>query len=768
MTAVQDREIGAHRKRVEDPRLVRGEGQYVDDLRLPGTLELVFVRSDYAHANINGVDLNAARAAPGVAAAWDGEHVKDVARITNSIAIEGRKISPLPPLAYGKVTHAGYAVAAVAAESKYQARDAAALVEIDYDPLPVVTKPEQAMLPDAPVLWPELGTNVAYHFVKEGGDVNGVFANAEHTLSLRLAHSRLAQVPMEPRGILASYDKEKDFLTVWRSTQSPFGTRGALAQVLGRPASSIRVIAPDVGGGFGAKGGMYPDELVAVLMSIELGRPVRWVSTRMEDLLFTMQGRDQINLVDVAYTGEGILTGLKVKTIFNIGGVLLTHGAAPPLRVRDFATGAYRFVAHRAEAYGVYTNTGPTGPYRGAGRPEAAYVAEQAVEAVANALGLDPIDARRRNFIQPDEFPYKTPGGSIYDSGDYELATGRALEMAGYERLREEQRQARERGEIVGIGVATTIEVSAQGSEYGSVEIQPDGSIVATTGSSSHGQGHETSFAQVVADRLGVPFEKIKVVHGDTSTMPRGGGTGGSRSLVVGGSALSKASDAVIEKAVKVAAAMLEVAVEDLAFVRGGVQVTGAPEQRLELGEIAAAAKEGIGLPEGESGLKDDADFSAEVSAIPFAASVAVVKIERETGRVKLDRMIVVDDIGTVVNPMIVYGQIEGGLAQGVAESLYEHLEWDSEGQPLTATLQDYAVPTAHMLPHFELDLTITKSPYNPIGAKGVGESGCVSAPPVITNAVRDALAPFGITDIGMPFTSDKVWRALRDAGALG
>jgi carbon-monoxide dehydrogenase large subunit len=764
MQAVHDREIGAQRKRVEDPRLVRGEGQYVDDMRLPGTLEVVFVRSDYAHARINSVDLSAALAQPGVVAAWDGEHVKNVTRMANTIAIEDKNVSPLPPLAHGKVTLAGYPVVAIAAESKYAARDGAALVEIDYDPLPVVTDPEQAMQPGAPLLWPDFGSNVAYHFVRDGGDVDAVFANAEHTLSLRLKHSRLAQVPMEPRGILASYDRANDLLTVWRSTQSPFGTRGTIAQVTGRPPSSIRVIAPDVGGGFGAKGGLYPDELLVVLMALELDRPVRWVSTRMEDLLFTMQGRDQVNLVDVAYTSEGVMTGLKVKTIHNVGGVLLTHGAAPPLRVRDFASGAYRFKAHRAEAYGVYTNTGPTGPYRGAGRPEAAYVAEQAMEAVAKALDLDPIEARRRNFIQPEQFPYKTPIGSVYDSGDYDLATKRALEMAGYEQLREEQRQARERGELYGIGVATTIEVSAQGSEYGSVEIEPDGTIVAKTGSSSHGQGHETSFAQVVADRLGVPFEKVKIVHGDTASMPRGGGTGGSRSMVVGGSALSKSSDAVIEKAVRVASAMLEVSAEDLVFVRGGVQVQGAPEQRLELAEIAAAAKEGIGLPEGERGLRDESDFSAEVSAIPFAASVVVVKIEKETGTVKLERMVVVDDIGTVVNPLIVYGQIMGGLTQGIAESLYEHLEWDSEGQPLTATLQDYAVPTAHMLPTYELDMTITKSPYNPIGAKGVGESGCVSAPPAITNAVMDALAPLGITNIGMPFTPQKIWRAIHAA----
>jgi carbon-monoxide dehydrogenase large subunit len=764
MQAVRDREIGAFRKRVEDPRLVRGEGQYVDDVRLPGTADVVFVRSDYAHARITRVDLSAARAQPGVLAVWDGARVKDATRMPNTIAIEDKHVSPLPPLAHGLVTLAGYPVVAVVAEDRYRARDAAALVEIEYEPLPIVTSPEEALKPDAPLVWPELGTNVAYHLVKEGGDVDGVFASAQHTLSLRLVHSRLAQVPMEPRGILASYDRANDVLTVWRSTQSPFGTRNTLATVLGRPAGSIRVIAPDVGGAFGSKGGLYPDELAVVMLALELDVPVRWVSTRMEDLLFTMQGRDQVNLVDVAYTSEGVLTGLKVKTIHNVGGVLLTHGAAPPLRVRDFATGAYRFVAHRAEGFGVYTNTGPTGPYRGAGRPEAAYIAEQAVEAVAKALDLDPIEARRRNFIRPHQFPYRTPGGSVYDSGDYELATQRALEMASYELLREEQRQARERGELMGIGIATTIEVSGQGSEFGSVEVEPDGSVVAKTGSSSHGQGHETSFAQVVADRLGVPFEQVRIVHGDTATMPKGGGTGGSRSLVVGGSALSKASDGVIEKAIKVAAAVLEVSADDLAFVRGGVQVQGAPERRLELDAIAAAAREGIGLDDGERGLRDDTDFQADVSAIPFAASVAVVIVERETGRVRLDRLIVVDDIGTVVNPLIVYGQIAGGLTQGVGEALYERLAWDEEGQPLTATLQDYAVPTAQMVPTYELDMTITPTPFNPIGAKGVGESGCVSAPPAITNAVLDALAPLGISDVGMPFTSEKLWRAIRDA----
>jgi aerobic carbon-monoxide dehydrogenase large subunit len=761
-------EIGAHRKRVEDPTLLRGEGQYLDDLRLPGTLEVAFVRSTYAHARIRGVDVSAALAAPGVAAVWDGSRVSDVPRLPNTVPIEGKRVSPLPPLAQDRVTMVGYPVAIVAAANRYLARDAAELVAVDYEPLPVVVDPERARAEDAPILHPELGSNVAYHLVKQGGDVEGAFARAPRRVSVRLKHSRLAQVPMEPRGIMAHDDKASGLLTVWRSTQSPFGTRAALAAVLGRPPASIRVIAPAVGGGFGAKGAVYPDELAVVLLAIELGVPVRWTSTRMEDLQFTMQGRDQDQRVEVACEEDGTILGLTVTTLYNVGGVLMSPVAAPPLRVTDYATGAYRIPAYRAEAFGVYTNVGPGGPYRGAGRPEAAFVAERAIEEVARTLGLDPVEVRRRNFLHPDEFPYTTPVGSVYDSGDYGPALDRALEIADYARLRAEQRAARERGELLGIGIATTIEVSGQGNEFGSVEVEPDGTVVARSGSSSHGQGHLTSFAQVVADRLGVPFEKVRIIQGDTAAMPSGGGTGGSRSMVVGGSAVARASDGVIEKALRVAAGMLEAAPDDLEYRRGGVEVRGAPERRVELAEIARFAAESGALGDGERGLRDETTFAADGSAIPFAATVAVVRIDRESGRVRLERIVAVDDIGTVVNPVIVDGQIAGGLAQGIGEALYERLAWDEEGQLLTATLQDYAVPTAEMVPDYELDLTCTPSPFNPLGAKGVGESGCVSAPPAIVNAVLDALAPLGVTDLQMPLTSEKVWRAIRAAEAGG
>jgi carbon-monoxide dehydrogenase large subunit len=764
MQAVHEQEIGAHRKRVEDPRLVCGEGQYVDDLRLPGTVDVAFARSAYGHALITRVDLSAASQAPGVLAVWDGAHLKDLPRVPNNVPFPEKHVSPLPPLAVDRVTLAGYPIAAVVASNRYAARDAADLIEIDYDPLPVVTSAERALEADAPILWPELGTNVAYHFQKEGGDVEGVFANADRTMSLRLQHPRLSQVPMECRAILAHYDREQDFLTVWRSTQSPFASRGMLASVLGRSEDTIRVIAPDVGGAFGAKSAMYPDELTAVLLAMELGVPVRYIATRMEDQLLMLQGRDQVNLVDVAYQNDGTITGLKVKTIHNVGGVLLHPMATPPGRVADYATGAYRIKAFRAEAFAVYTNTSPVGPYRGAGRPEAAYIAERGIEEVARTLGLDPIEARRRNFIQPDQFPFRTPQGSLYDSGDYDLATRKALEIVGYDALREEQKRARERGELLGIGIATTIEISGFGNEYGSVEIQSDGSVIARTGSSSHGQGHETSFAQVVADRLGVPFEKVKILHGDTAQTPRGGGTGGSRSLVVGGGAMFRASDKVAEKAIRVAAAVLEVSPEDLSYVRGGVEVQGAPEQRIELAQIAEAAERGVGLPEGERGLKDDIQFEVDGAAIPFAATVAVVRIDRDTGRVTIERCVAVDDIGTVVNPLIVDGQVAGGLTQGIGEALYEAMQWDEEGQPLTSTLADYAVPTAHMVPSYDLEMTVTKSPFNPLGAKGVGESGCVSAPPAIANAILDALAPLGVKDITMPFTSYKLWQAIHDA----
>ena len=771
MTLTASQEIGAHRKRVEDPRLIQGQGQYVDDLQLPGTLEVAFLRSTYAHARLARVDLEAARRAPGVLAAWSGEQVRDRPRVPNRIAFDELNVSPLPPLADDLVTMVGYPIAAVVAADRYTARDAADLIEVEYEPLPTVTSAEQALEPEAPILYPAFGTNVAYRIVNEGGDVDGAFARADHSLSLRLAHPRLAQVPMEPRGILASYDREQDLLTVWRSTQSPFLTRNLLAAVLQRPESSIRVIAPDVGGAFGSKSALYPDELSVVLLAMELSVPLRWVSTRVEDLQLTLQGRDQVNLVEAAYTSDGLITGLKVRCIFNVGGVLVHPQATPPWRVANYAPGAYRIGAFRFEALGVYTTTSPTGPYRGAGRPEAAFIAERTVEAVARQLGLDPLEVRRRNFVRPDDFPYRNAAGALYDSGNYEAALDHALELAGYAELRERQARLRAEAEregrpppLFGIGLATTIEVSGQGQEFGSVEVEPDGTVVAHTGSSSHGQGHETSFAQVVADFLEVPFENVRIVHGDTASMPTGGGTGGSKSMVLGGGALAVASDAVKRKAIQVASALLEASPDDLVYREGGVEVTGVPERRVQLVEIAGAAQNGVGLPAGEQGLRHGDSFKPEADAVPFGATVAVVSIDRETGRVHLERLIAVDDCGTVVNPLIVDGQVAGGLTQGIAEALYEQIAFDEDGQLLTASLLDYAVPTAHMVPEYELDNVETPSPNNPLGAKGIGESGCVAAPPAVVNAVLDALAPLGIENLEMPLTSEKVWRAIQAA----
>jgi carbon-monoxide dehydrogenase large subunit len=753
------REVGSHRKRVEDPRLVRGQGCYVDDFRLPGTLEVAFVRSAYAHAELNGVSVEQARRAPGVVAVWTGEDVKDRPRLPSRLKLDQLKLSPLPALADGRVTCVGYPVAIVVADSKSQARDAAELVEVEYAPLPAVTTVEEAMRDGAPLVWPELGTNVAYHVLKQGGDVDGALAR-DRTLSIRVAHSRLAQVPMEPRAILASYDRQADLLTVWRSTQSPFLTRAQLSAVLGRPEESIRVIAPDVGGAFGSKSAVYPDEAAVALLAMQLDRPVRWVSTRIEDLQLTLQGRDQTNLIDVAYTDEGRITALKVRCLFNVGGVLLHPVAAPPLRVTDYGTGAYRIPAYRAEAFGVYTNTSPTGPYRGAGRPEAAMVAEQAVEAVARALGRDPLEVRRTNFLTPDEFPYTTPVGTVYDSGNYERGLRRALELAGYDELRAQQRQVLAAGkELLGIGIATTVEVSGQGQEFGSIEVSADGGIVARTGSSSHGQGHETSFAQVVAESLGVPFEKVRLIHGDTAELPTGGGTGGSRSMVLGGSALAASSEQIKARAVEIAASALEVSTADLVYADGGVHVVGVPERRLSLAEIARLAESANG------GLRHADTFVAPGDAIPFGALVAVVRIQRDTGKVRLERLVAVDDCGTVVNPLIVDGQVAGGLTQGIGEALYEQIVFGPDGQLLTSSLLEYAVPKASMVPEYELDLVETKSPNNPLGAKGIGESGCVSAPPAILNAVLDALEPLGVQRLDMPLTSEKVWRAIHTGG---
>ncbi len=750
-------EVGTHRKRVEDPRLLRGEGQYVEDLRLEDVAEVAFVRSTYAHARIVRVDTSAAQAAPGVLAVLTGDDVKDVPRIpSRARGVHQHHLSPLPPLASEAVKLAGYPIVAIAAAAKQLARDAVDLVEVDYDPLPAVTSAEAALERGAPLLYPEFGTNLAYT-VEKGSSTSGAVSG--RTLHLRLAHSRLAQVPMEPRAIAAYYERKADRLTVWRSTQSPFLTRSTLSAVLGRPEESIRVIAPDVGGAFGSKSGLYPDELATVLLAMRLDRPVRWVSSRSEDLLFTLQGRDQVNLVDATFTDEGLITGLHVRCIHNLGGVQMHPVATPPMRVSDYACGAYRIKSYHVEGLGVLTNTSPTGPYRGAGRPEAGFIAERTIEEVARTLGLDPVEVRRRNFIRPHEFPYTNGAGAVYDSGNYELALGRALELADYSALRERQRQLRTAatdGPLLGIGVATTIEVSGQGQEFGSIEIAPDGAVIARTGSSSHGQGHETSFAQVVADALGVPFESVRVLHGDTDETPTGGGTGGSRSLVVGASALRSSADQVKQRALELAAGIFEVSIDDLEYASGGVQVAGVPDRALSLFEIAARAP---------SRLREDANFAVAGDAVPFGATIAVVSIDRETGKVRIERMIAVDDCGTVVNPLIVDGQVSGGLAQGVAEALYERIVFSDDGQLLTGSLLEYAVPKADMLPDWELDLVATPSPNNPLGAKGVGESGCVAAPPAIVNAVFDALAPLGFdpltTPLDMPLTPEKLWRTI-------
>jgi carbon-monoxide dehydrogenase large subunit len=765
MTTPLGSEIGLHRKRVEDPRLLRGEGQYVDDLQLEHVAEVAFVRSTYAHARIVGVATESAQKAPGVLAVWTGDDVKNLPRMpSRARGVDQHHLSPLPALASDLVTMVGYPLAAVVATDRRLARDATELIEVDYAPLPTITSAEQALEADAPRLYPEFGTNLVYSVTRGNPDAADAVAAAERQLHLRLQHSRLAQVPMEPRAIAASYDRGTDLLTVWRSTQSPFLTRGALAAVLGRAEDSIRVIAPDVGGAFGSKSSLYPDELVAVLLAMTLDRPVRWVSTRGEDLAFTLQGRDQVNLVDAGFTGDGEITALHVRCVHNVGGVQLHPVATPPMRVVDYASGAYRISSYFAEGLGVLTNTSPTGPYRGAGRPEAAFVAERTIEEVGRSLGLDPVEIRRRNFIRSDEFPYRTGAGTMYDSGEYERALDHALELAGYQHLREQQKHLREDARqsgkplpLFGIGIATTVEVSGQGQEFGSIEVQPDGSVVARTGSSSHGQGHETSFAQVVASALSVPFESVRVLHGDTRETPTGGGTGGSRSLVVGGNALASSAEGIKHQAIQVAAGLLEVGVEDVAYVDGGVQVVGVPDRRLTLAQIAAES--------GDAGLHQNDNFSAPGDAVPFGATVAVVSIDRETGRVHIRRLVAVDDCGTVVNPLIVDGQVSGGLAQGVAEALYERIVFSDDGQLLTGSLLEYAVPTAEMLPDWELDLVATPSPNNPLGAKGIGESGCVSAPPAVVNAVLDALAPLGLdplkTPLDMPLTSEKIWRAI-------
>jgi carbon-monoxide dehydrogenase large subunit len=765
-----DREpyVGRPFKRSEDAKLVTGRGLYVEDIRLPGLAHLAFVRSPHAHARVRGLSADAARRAPGVVRVATAADLGPLGPLPFMATIPGLKQAPCPYLAGATVDSTGVPVAAVVAESAALARDAAELIEVDYEPLPPIADAERGLEAGAALAHTELGTNQAFSWPLKGGDLDGAFGRAARVVKVRLDHNRLAGAPMEPRGVLARYDAGSGELTLWLTTQNPFLSRADLAAVLGFPEHKLRVIAPDVGGGFGVKGPLYREEVVAAWLARELGRPIRWMSTRTEDLLTTIQARAAVTEAEGAVTADGEIVALRARAVFDLGAHLLSLSLVPPMSAATHIFGPYRIQNAELLSLGVYTNTAPTGPYRGSGRPVGVYLIERVMDEAARALALDPVEIRRRNFVAPDAFPHRTPFGPAYDSGNYARALDRVVELAGYRALRREQAEARRRGEIMGIGVAAYVEsTNVLGWESGVVRVERSGKVTAITGASPHGQGHETTFAQVIADQLGVAWEDVVVRHGDTLGAPQAIGTFGSRSAGLGGNALARAAAEVRDKGRRLAARLLEASPEDLQLVRGGFQVKGLAEKVVGWDRIGEFAHRGMGLPREETpGLEATVFFRQDQPSWSFGAGLAVVRVTRETGQVRVERFVAVDDCGNAINPLLVDGQIVGGFAQGLGQTLLERIVYGEDGQLLTGTFMEYAIPRADDMPELVVDRTVTPSPLNPLGVKGVGEGSACVAPPAIVNAVVDALAPFGIHHVDIPLTPEKIWRAIRAATA--
>ncbi len=764
--------IGRSRKRVEDQRLISGQGLYVDDVRLPGTLSLAMVRSPYPHARIKGVQLAAARSLPGVVDAIDGRETAHLEYFTRNNLVEGTKWPPFLPLTIDKARYAGDGVAAVLAETRYQAEDAARLVEVEYEPLPAVTEPEAALAGGARLLHDAFGTNGAYEasYGSAPEDWDAAFALAEHVVSLRIEHNRLAPVAIEPRGALFSYDPTERRLDAWISTQRPHPNREELARVFQLDPDRVRVICQDVGGAFGSKSVIYREYIVAAYLSIKHGRPVRFIATRSEDFQACSAGRGLVSYVEAGFKKDGELLAIRSRVFGDLGAYMAGSTSLTPSRAGRLICGAYRVRHARSEVVGVFTNKAPAGPYRGAGRPEGALTIERVMDVAAHQLGIDPVAIRRRNFIRPDEFPWTTPFGLTYDSGDYERTLDHALALGDYAGLLQERSEARARGELHGIGLSTFIEPSGGGFEVGSVRVEADGSVTAATGSASHGQGHVTTWAQILADRLSVPIERITVLENDTAVTPPGIGTMGSRSTYLGGGAMARAADAVLDKMKRLVGHALEVDPADLVMDDGSFHPAGDPAHALPWSEVAAMAYQPDRLPPGEEvGLAVTDRFQAPSEAWGHGTHLVALSVDRGTGAIRIRKLLAVDDAGVVINPLLAEGQIAGGLAQGVAQALFEEMAYDPEsGAVLTGTMMDYEIPTARDLPPFQLGETETPSPLNPLGVKGLGEAGTVGIPAAVVNAVVDALwDEYGVTQLNMPLTPAKMWSILNGgAGA--
>ncbi|MFF3362333.1 xanthine dehydrogenase family protein molybdopterin-binding subunit [Streptomyces misionensis] len=780
------REVGRARLRKEDARLLTGQTTWTDNIQVAGMLHLAILRSPMAHARITRVDVAPALERPGVLAAFSGA---DLAEGLGSLpcawpVTEDIVLPDHPPIAVEEVRYAGDPVAVVAARDRYAAADALEAIEVDYDPLPPVLDLEAALAEDAPLVHSDKGTNRCYTWpLATGESFAAVRERAEVTVRRRYHQQRLIPNAMEPRAVVVTPLAASGEYTVYSATQIPHILRIMLATVTGIPEHKLRVIAPDVGGGFGSKLQVYGEEALALAVARRLGRPVKWTESRSEGYLATHHGRGMIQDVEVAATREGRLLGLKVDLLADMGAYLMLVTPGIPILGAFMYPAIYKMDAYEFRCTGVFTTRTPTDAYRGAGRPEATFAIERIMDELAAELGLDPVEVRRRNWIRHEEFPYTTVAGLTYDSGDYEAATDKALALFGYDDLRAEQRARNERGDPVrlGIGVSTFTEMcglapsrvlrdlryGAGGWEAASIRMLPTGKVEVVTGTSPHGQGHETCWSQIAADVLGVPFEDVEVLHGDTKSSPQGMDTYGSRSLAVGGEAVHRAATTVVEKARKVAAHLLEASEQDLEFRDGVFSVKGSPEARRSIQEIAFEAFTNHDLPDGvEPSINAEHVVDPENFSFPHGTHLCAVEVDTQTGQTRIRSYVCVDDVGRVVNPVIVEGQVHGGLAQGIAQALYEEAVYDDEGNLVSGSMADYLVPSAADLPDFVTDRTETPATSNALGVKGVGEAGTIASTPAVVNAVVDALRPLGVTDVRMPCTPERVWRAVREATA--
>ena len=765
--------VGKKLKRKEDPRLIQGISHYTDDFKLAGMLHCAFTRSPHAHAEINAIRTDAARALPGVVAVFTSADTGSLGPVPCAIQMPNLKIPRHPVLATARVRYVGEPVAVVVASDFYIARDAAELVEVDYQPLPVVTDMEKALGADTPYVHEDCKSNQAFTHTLKNEDVEAAFKKADRVVKQRMINQRLVPMAMEPRGVLAEYLPGENRLTVWSSNQIPHLLKTQMSVMVGLPENAVRVIAPEVGGGFGSKLNVYGEEAIVPWLAMKVGKPVKWAETRRENFTATIHGRDTINDVELALKKDGTILGLRARILADLGAY---HQLLTPLIPQLTAlmhAGCYKIPAIQIDIVGVFTNKMSTDAYRGAGRPEATYNVERIMDIAAQELGMDPAEFRRKNFPQPKEFPFTTITGLTYDSAKYQETLAKALKLSGYDALRRRQKSGWNSGKYYGIGVSTYVEICAIGPsaatpaggwESGTVRIEPTAKVTVLTGASPHGQGEETTFAQLVADELGIDPDDVTVVHGDTLAVPYGIGTFGSRATAVGGTALYMATQKLKGKMATLAAHLLGVAPADISIGRGRLSAKGG-KKSISFGELVMAAYTARNIPPGfEPGLEATHFFEPSNFTFPFGCHVCSVEVDAETGEVKIEKYVAVDDCGNVINPLLVDGQIHGGIAQGLGQAMWEEAIYNDDGQLVTGTLMDYAIPKAHLLPEFILDRTVTPSPVNPMGVKGVGEAGTIASTPCIVNAVCDALSPLGVRHIDMPLKPERVWKAIHTA----